>query len=112
MNYEIVEKVTCPLCRVFFGLITSDGHGPIFEDCCGDFETLRSVLPDEVSELVENGHYTEAACELRRYKNKHCTMAHRLAKYQPKEVPAGLAGKGKRVNADDYDANKKAMSDE
>lgn len=31
-----VERVTCQQCNHFLGVITTDGLGPIMDECCGD----------------------------------------------------------------------------
>lgn len=35
MSRQITEKVTCSTCRHFIGCITSDGRGPLLDECAG-----------------------------------------------------------------------------
>lgn len=44
MSHHVVEKVCCGLCGHFLGIITSDGKGPILDDCHGD-RLDRSLCP-------------------------------------------------------------------
>ena len=45
------DKVTCPLCKRFLGLVTADGKGPIFDNCpelngkCPMEELLKPFQP-------------------------------------------------------------------
>lgn len=60
----VIERVTCPKCHCFLGVITADGRGPIFDDC-----------PSESGEHLRT-----------------CPMRQKLAPYQPRGTPLGLGG--------------------
>jgi hypothetical protein len=67
-----VERVTCPECRRFFGVITSDGQGPIFDGCA------RSPIagPVDPSEPTAKAFV--------------CPMVAKLEKYQYTRLLSGL----------------------
>ena len=58
-HHEIVEKVVCPKCRSFMGVITSDGKGPLMDYCgekdCPMVEALRDYQPKKHPPGVGNG---------------------------------------------------------
>jgi hypothetical protein len=94
---EIVEKVTCNRCGHHFGVIRSDGTGPIFDGCQAGNDQSR--LWPEVEAAIAAGDY-ETAEKYRQIRLKKLSPD---AKNQPKSTPLGL-GVGNGVNGYDRDA--------
>ena len=61
----VISKYSCPKCGAFFGLIKSDGSGPIFDRCVGS-----------CGKHGEDG----------------CPAARELSKFQPVLRPTGCGG--------------------
>jgi hypothetical protein len=107
---EIVEKVTCNRCGHHFGVIRSDGTGPIFDGCQAGNDQSR--LWPEVEAAIAAGDY-ETAEKYRQIRLKklspdaknefECPMKAKLEPYQPKSTPLGL-GVGNGINGYDRDA--------
>lgn len=82
MSYEIIEKVTCKACGHFLGCITSDGRGPILDECPVAVSGDKSPKTPKVM------------------KARGCPMIEALAAYQPIRRPTGIGNSRPGYDAD------------